>query len=259
MIEFGYDKQRVAQQFSRAAAHYAEHDLLQRLTGQALLAELPKQCQSLVDIGCGPASHSALLAQHTDYYLGLDLAPGMLTQAQLVQPDLQWVVADAEQLPLQANSIAVIFSNLALQWCNQLSLALQHCAAALKPQGQLLFSTVLSGSMEPLVGTMRQLDGQVHHNRLLSEQELAQQLAQVSDMRWQQRSQQFVIRYASLAEMLADLKGIGANYTAGGSRSYFGRSRWRALERLMDDQRDDDGLLAMNWSIALINGIKIEQ
>lgn len=256
MAEFAYDKLRVAQQFSRAAERYAEHDLLQRLTGQALLAELPAQYQSVVDIGCGPASHSESLAQRSDCYLGLDLAPGMLAQAQQVQPNLQWVLADAEQLPLQANSVAVIFSNLALQWCNHLSRALQQCADALQPQGQLVFSTVLSGSMEPLVGAMRQLDGQVHHNRLLTEQELAQQLARVPNVHWQQRRQQFAIRYTSLTEMVADLKGIGANYTAGGSRGYFGRSRWRALETLLDTQRDENGLLIMNWSIALICGKK---
>lgn len=257
MTQLAYDKQRVAQQFSRAAGSYAQHDQLQRLTGKALMASLPQHCDSLVDIGCGPASHSAELAQYTQTYLGIDLAAGMLAQAQHCQPQLQWLLADAEQLPLQHQSVAVIFANLALQWCNRLSASLQQCVSALQPRGQLLFSTVLAGSMEPLMSAMQQLDGQSHHNRLLTQQQLQQQLAEVEGITWRVEIQQYRISYPSLSDMLADIKGIGANYTADRSSGYFGKARWQALTRRMENYRDDRGLLQLNWNIALIYGQKI--
>ena len=57
--------------------------------------------------------------------------------------------------------------------------------------------------------------------------------------------------------MLADIKGIGANYTADRSSGYFGKARWQALTRRMENYRDDRGLLQLNWNIALIYGQKI--
>jgi malonyl-CoA O-methyltransferase len=256
MTDLAYDKQRVAQQFSRAARSYAEHDQLQRCCAQALLEYLPKHCESLVDIGCGPASHSALLAQCTDFYLGMDIAPGMLSQAQQCQPQLHWLLADVEQLPLRANSVEVIVANLALQWCNHLAASLRECARALQTNGQLLFSTVLAGSMQPLMRSMQQLDGQTHHNRFLTAQQLADQLAQVHGMHWQTQYQHFCVSYNSLTAMLADIKGIGANYTARVHSGYFGKARWQALETLMETHRTNQGVLDLHWDIALICGYK---
>lgn len=258
MTSLAYDKQRVAQQFSRAASRYTEHDQLQRWCAQALMALLPDQCDSLVDIGCGPASHSAELAQHTEFYLGMDIAPGMLAQAQLCQPQLNWLQADAEHLPLQHQSVAVIVANLALQWCNDLALSLQQCAKALKDHGQILFTTVLAGSMEPLMAAMQQLDGHAHHNRFFTEAQLAQQLAQVDGVHWRSELKRFCISYNSLYEMLADIKGIGANYTARSGQNYFGKARWQALEKHLEQYRNDSGMLELHWNIALICGRKIK-
>lgn len=258
MNNLAYNKQRVAQHFSRAAGSYAQHDQLQRLTAAALMAYLPGHCQSLVDIGCGPASHSAELAQHTDFYLGMDIAPGMLAQAQLCQPHLAWLQGDAEQLPLQQHSVAVIVANLALQWCNHLAATLQQCVRALQNDGRIVFTTVLAGSMEPLMGAMQRLDGGTHHNHFLTELQLADQLAQVDGIRWHTELHQFSLSYASLYDMLADIKGIGANYTARASSGYFGKARWQALEQLLEDHRNRRGMLQLNWNIALIYGHKIK-
>lgn len=257
MTNLAYNKQRVAQQFSRAASSYAQHDRLQRLSAEALLRYLPSYSASLLDIGCGPASHSGKLAQRTDLYIGMDIAPGMLAAAQQIHPQLQWLLADAEQLPLQSCSIATVTANLALQWCNHLPASLNECSRILQSGGHMLFSTVLAGSMEPLMGAMRQLDGQIHHNRFLTEQQLAQQLAKVDGMHWHTELRQFCLSYASLYTMLADIKGIGANYTARDTNGYFGKSRWQALERLLEAHRSEYGMLELNWNIALIYGRKI--
>ena len=258
MTHSHYDKQRVAQQFSRAASRYTQHAQLQRHCAELVKAYLPSHCDSLLDLGCGPASHSLELAQVTDFYLGMDIAEGMLKQAQQCQPQLHWLLADAEQLPLQANSISVIVANLALQWCNQLANTLQQCAHALQADGHLLFTTVLEGSMQPLMAAMHQLDGQLHHNQFLTEHQLTEQLAQVDQLSWHIELQRFCFDYDSLYEMLAEIKGIGANYTARTSSGYFGKGRWRALEQLMEKHRSDQGKLPLNWNIALIYGRKIK-
>jgi malonyl-CoA O-methyltransferase len=253
-----YDKQRVAQQFSRAAQCYTQHAHLQRQCAELIKAYLPNHCDSLLDVGCGPASHSLELAHRTDFYLGMDIAEGMVRQAQQCQPQLHWLLADAEQLPLQANSISVIVANLALQWCNHLANTLQQCAYALQADGQLLFTTVLEGSMQPLMASMHQLDGQPHHNQFLTVQQLTEQLGQVDQLSWHMELRQFGFDYDSLNTMLAAIKGIGANYTARTTSGYFGKTRWRALAQLMEKHRNEQGKLPLNWNIALIYGRKIK-
>jgi malonyl-CoA O-methyltransferase len=133
---------------------------------------------------------------------------------------------------------------------------LQQCADALQADGRLLFTTVLAGSMQPLMAVMHQLDGQLHHNQFLTEQQLTEQLAQVDQLSWHIQLQRFCFDYDSLYEMLAEIKGIGANYTARSSSGYFGKERWRVLEQLMEKHRGEQGKLPLNWNIALIYGRK---
>lgn len=49
--------------------------------------------------------------------------------------------ADIESLPLVNASVGLLWSNLAIQWCNDLDVALQEFHRVLQPEGSLMFST----------------------------------------------------------------------------------------------------------------------
>lgn len=250
-----YDKKRVARQFGRAAESYIAHDRLQREVAAVLMNKLLHQCGTLVDIGCGPAHHAGALQNYTDHYIGIDLATAMLEQAQRQQTAGYWVLADMEHLPLATASVHTLFSNLAMQWGNDLPGLLREWLRVLKPGGQLLASTVLPGSMWPLGKCFQALDGEPHHNQWPSYAALRQALAEL-DSGLTLTEQRFVLSYDTVLQMLRELKGIGANYTVRDSSGLYRRERFGQLEKAMESYRTAEGQLELHWNIGLISGFK---
>lgn len=251
-----YDKTRVARQFGRAAQSYTAHDRLQRQVAAVLMNRLVGQSGALVDIGCGPAHHAAALQNYTEHYVGVDLATAMLEQAQRQTRAGHWVLADMEQLPFATASVNTLFSNLAMQWGNDLPGLLREWLRVLKPGGQLLASTVLPGSMWPLGKCFEALDGEPHHNHWPSYRALREALTELNSG-LTLTEQIFVLSYDTVLQMLRELKGIGANYTVRGSHGLrYRRERFEQLETIMESYRTSAGKLELHWNIGLISGFK---
>ncbi|MGQ4275938.1 methyltransferase domain-containing protein [Pseudidiomarina sp. E22-M8] len=250
-----YDKKRVAKQFGRAAQSYVVHDRLQRQVAAVLMDSLIYRPGSLLDVGCGPAHHAEELHHYTEHYLGIDLAPAMLEQAQLQEIAGHWLLADMEQLPFASASITSIFSNLAMQWGNDLTGLLQEWSRVLKPGGQLLASTILPGSMWPLGQCFQAIDGEPHHNQWPSYEMIREALAELNS-ELTVTEQTFVLSYDNLLQMLRELKGIGANYTVRHASGLYPRERFARLEKTMENYRTSSGKLELHWNIGLISGFK---
>lgn len=163
-----YIKTHVAERFGRAADQYKCHSQVQDQAAELLLQWLPHDLTKVptlrcLDLGCGPGSQQGLLfeqlmwqerrQQHLEY-VGLDLSAAMVQAAQRNLAHLQVngsvVQGDGEALPLQRQSIDLIYSNMAMQWFNRPDLALAECARILTPSGYLLCSVVLPNSLAPL-------------------------------------------------------------------------------------------------------------
>ncbi len=250
-----YDKARVARQFSRAADSYVKHDYLQRRVAEVLIEQLKPSPGPLLDLGCGPAHHAPKLARCAEQYVGVDIASAMLTKAQQNYPAGAWLGADMELLPFANASFSTLYSNLAMQWGNNLSQLLREWVRVLRPGGQLLCSTVLAGSMWPLGECFAQLDGQPHHNRWHSANGIRHQLAQLPG-KFEVAERHFCIDYQTLRDMLGDLKGIGANYTVRDSQAGFSKTRLQRLTAAMENYRTGSGKLELHWNIGLITGRK---
>ncbi|MCH8500302.1 MAG: malonyl-ACP O-methyltransferase BioC [Aliidiomarina sp.] len=165
------NKTAVANRFSRAAARYQNHCQVQDQVAERLLTLAARhgtlqQPLRLLDLGCGPGSQQHRLHEHfgfgpTSHYIGVDIAAAMLDVAQqrienIAPPcSRDFICADAEQLPLAAAQVDVIYSNMALQWCQNPDAVLRECARVLSPNGYALVSVVLPQSLQPL----RQLMG----------------------------------------------------------------------------------------------------
>ncbi|RUO70425.1 methyltransferase domain-containing protein [Pseudidiomarina salinarum] len=247
-----YDKTRVARQFSKAAVSYSQHDYLQRLCGEQLLQRLPEHSEVLVDLGCGPASMTSALQSQCGYYLGLDIAAGMLQQAQS-QCNAAFAGADMDLLPLQADSVDTVFSNLTLQWSNDLHATLSGVLKTLKPGGSMVFSTILAGSMTPLTRIFAEVDSHPHSNTFLSADVIRNVLTKLPEASWDLTELPLRVSYSSLRDMLRDLKGIGANYTARDPQGLFTRRRFALWEAATEKYREADGKLYLYWHIGLIS------
>ncbi|EKE86972.1 biotin synthesis protein [Idiomarina xiamenensis 10-D-4] len=248
-----YDKELVARHFSRAANHYHQHDALQQYCATQLLAALPDQqpdqkpdqqpaqhSELVVDVGCGPASQYQQLARHGRRYIGVDIAAGMLHQAQqryptAEQPWRRWLQADAEQLPLADDSVELVVANLSLQWCNDMTSAVAECVRVLKPGATALIALVLDGSLVELRQAWQGIDQQPHQNRFVSAAKVEQLLQQLQrhypQLRWQGQQQRYCQQFSQVRQLLMSIKGVGASYTAGRQSGLLTPRRLRELEQ----------------------------
>ena len=250
------DKRQVAASFSRAAASYDSVAELQRAVGAELLARLPGDLvpDRWVDLGSGTGHFSRALAARLPQASGtaVDIAEGMLRHARPLGGASRFVCGDAERLPLATASHDLIFSSLALQWCERPAQAFAELNRVLKPGGQVFFSTLLSGSLWQLREAWRAVDGRDHVNRFLTLPQLQQaardggfEAPVLCPLTWS-------LAYPALSGLLRDLKGIGASQVNDERSAGLGhRQRLVRLGEAYERHRQPDGLLAASYEVCL--------
>lgn len=222
-------KQAIARTFGRAAAEYDRHAAFQRASGDELAALLgPLQGQSLLDAGCGTGWFSRFWQQSGNRVIALDLSHAMLAEARRRGAASAYLAGDIERLPLADKRVDICFSNLAVQWCDDLSRALGEFYRVTRPGGMIAFSTLAEGSLAELTRAWRQVDGEIHANRFLSSAAIALAL---KPYRHRLYPVPHRLYYPRLAPLLQDIKGVGAGYLRDGrAPGLSGSQRIRRLE-----------------------------
>lgn len=258
------DKKRVAESFSRAATSYDSVARLQRQVGQQLLDQLPtsEEPGSVVDLGCGTGHFTVQLAQRfaSAALKGVDLAQGMLDFAREQHGDCAiWVCDDAEDLSLQDNSVDLIFSNLALQWCERLPKLASELARVLKPGGRIAFTSLGPSTLYELRRSWSAVDDYIHVNRFLAPEQWRESFTAAGFHFDCFTVESEVLRYRDLRHLTAELKGLGAHNTnRGRNPGMTGREHIRGLMAAYEQFRDSDGELPATWEViygvATLNG-----
>jgi malonyl-CoA O-methyltransferase len=190
MNEFLIDKHEVARAFSRAARSYDAAAVLQREVCGRMLERLDYirlHPEKVLDAGCGTGWGTRQLAQRypAAQVIGLDIAPGMLEVARdqsgwwrkLFSGNQQSLLcADIEILPLAAGSVEMTWSNLTLQWCNDLPATFRELHRVLKTEGLLMFSTFGPDTLKELRAAFHNVDGYNHVNRFADMHDLGDML-----------------------------------------------------------------------------------
>ncbi|WP_339489508.1 malonyl-ACP O-methyltransferase BioC [Pseudomonas sp. EL_65y_Pfl2_R95] len=243
------DKRQVAASFSRAAASYDGVAALQRTVGHQLLQCIPAtaSAQRWLDLGCGTGYFSrALAGRFTETQgIALDIAEGMLQHARPQGGAEQFIAGDAERLPLRAESCDLIFSSLALQWCESFSSVLAEAQRVLRPGGVLAFSSLCVGTLQELRDSWRAVDGFVHVNRFrhFSDYQALCAASGLQVVSLETRPE--VLYYPDLRSLTHELKALGAhNLNAGRPNGLTGRARMRALVEAYEHERQAQGLPA---------------
>jgi len=157
-----FDRRHVRRAFSRAAMSYDAAARLQRDVQEHLLESLDyleqRVPQVVLDVGSGPG-HAATAMQRRwpkAQVLALDLALPMLAASRQrgrwhpLRRRVQPVCADARALPLAEGSVDVLFSNLCLQWIEDLPAVFAGFRRVLRPGGLLLVSTFGPDTLQEL-------------------------------------------------------------------------------------------------------------
>jgi malonyl-CoA O-methyltransferase len=243
------DKRQVAASFSRAAASYDSVAELQRDVGSQLLSRLPEGFapQRWLDLGCGTGHFSRALGQRfsASHGVALDIAEGMLEHARPLGGATHFIAGDAERLPLQDSTCDLIFSSLAVQWCEDFTAVLDEAHRVLKPGGIFAFASLCVGTLFELRDSWRQVDGMVHVNRF-REFAVYQQLCACSGLEARSlQTRPHVLHYPDVRSLTHELKALGAhNLNPGRPGGLTGRKRVLGLIEAYEQFRQTEGLPA---------------
>lgn len=269
------DKQRVAKSFSRAAKSYDSVARLQRQVGQHLLNSLSDDLFSnnlstnnvcpkkILDLGCGTGYFTEPLANKysNSELIGLDLAQGMLVQAIQAHAILtsanteknfsaSWLCGDAENLPLADNSVDLIFSNLAFQWCEKLPVLAAEISRVLKPGGTLAFTSLGSKTLCELRESWAEVDDYVHVNHFIPADNWQQDFSQAGLDIEHFDVDHCQLDYRDLRHLTDELKGLGAhNVNSGQNRGLTGPEQLRTLIQAYEKYRNTKGQLPATWEV----------
>lgn len=265
MQQDGYfiDKVRVRQSFHRAARQYDAAAILQRQVREEMLSRLDVvklQPAAILDAGCGTGHGLQALLQRFRQARGvaLDLAEGMLARTQALFPRYRfwqvqphYVCADIEAMPLATASVDLVWSNLAIQWCNDLDAALQECRRVLRPDGLLMFATLGPDTLKEL----RAAGGQqhTHVSRFIDMHDIGDALTRAGFSAPVLDVMHYTLTYDTVESVMRDLKAIGAhNATAGRARGLLGRGFLQQLRQGYEAFRRD-GKLPATYEVVFVH------
>lgn len=253
------DKRLMRRAFEHAAHSYDQAAVLQREVNQRMLERLDwikLDPHWVLDAGAGTGVGARALA--TRYprarVLGLDIAETMLQVARAAGPwwkrsmpflsgNLpQYVGGDLSRLPLKTSSVNLLWSNLALQWCDDLQATFSEFQRVLAPGGLLMFSTFGPDTLRELRLAFSGIDGHTHVNRFVDMHDIGDQLLYAGFSTPVMDMEMLTLTYPDVMALLRELKAIGAhNVTSGRGHGLMGKRKWNAMlqqyERLRQEGR----------------------
>jgi malonyl-CoA O-methyltransferase len=256
-------KQQVACQFSRAARTYDQAARIQHFSALELAQQLQllqgannnSMSGSWLDLGCGTGfAVPSLIQQGAEQVIGADIAQGMcaLSNNKLSQLAFNSVACDAENLPFTSASFDGIYSNLMIQWSEDLASLFYEAKRVLKPGALFAFSTLGPNTMHELKAAWQKVDPYVHVNQFLDKSSLIKQCEAFFTLE-SIHQQKVVQQHAGLSPLLKELKAIGAtNVNPGRRPGLGGRQRLKQLEAAYQELTGDSLALTYDliWIIA---------
>lgn len=225
------DKQRIAQTFGKAAIHYDNHANIQRYSGNKLMDLARHDSGNIVlDAGCGTGYFSQKWKQQGRFVIALDLSHSMLQMAKQQQRADGYLQSDIEHCAITPHSVDIVFSNLAMQWCDDLSAAINTLMKTVNKKGALYFSTLATLTLQEVREAWQLIDTYPHVNPFLSPPEIEKACV---GFQCQFSTEIVTEHYDSLPALFASLKGVGANFVQGDrQKGLMTRQKLRELDKV---------------------------
>ena len=263
--DFQLDLRLVRRRAGRAAATYAEVDALAREVSRRMgerLDYIRITPTRILDLGCGlGADLPAFAARYPDVpRVAIDAAWPMLAGARNTHSpqkgffqrllgarpqahDPAFLCADATALPLARGSASLVWSNLMLQWLHDPLPALKEMHRVLEVGGMLMFSTLGPDTLRQLRSALPGPDGERLH-RFIDMHDLGDALVQAGFSDPVMDMEMLTVTYASLDDLLRDLRQSGSACAAAGRpRGLTGKRHWANLRAACEALRQDGRLL----------------
>ena len=243
--DYTIDKRSVRAAFERAATGYDRAAILQREVCDRMLSRLD-YIKYMPDVvldagsGTGYGTRKLLMRYPAARMLAVDIAQAMHLQA---RPPVSWwrqlsarknqtsyVAGDIEQMPFKDSCTGLVWSNLTLQWCNDIKQTFSEVHRVLQTGGLFMFSTFGPDTLKELRHAFGEVDRYSHVNRFVDMHDVGDILVHcgfatpVMDMEY------ITLTYDDPISVMRDLKALGArNATGGRRRGLSGKTSWQAV------------------------------
>jgi len=246
--DFRLDRAEVRASFDRASTGYDAAAVLQANVNDELIDRVgffKLEPRVVLDLGSGTGRGARALRNRYPNALivALDIAPGMLRNAR--SGHVAALCADALRIPLANGSVDLIFSNLMLQWCDDLDAALVEVRRVLTSTGLFAFSTFGPDTLHELRAAWAAADDYNHVNRFIDMHDVGDAVMRAGLAEPVLDVERMQLTYSDTTALMRDLKAIGAhNVTAGRPRGLTGRSSFETMRAVYETFRKDGRLPA---------------
>lgn len=236
--------------FDRAAPGYNTYAVVQQEIGERLFERLEfirLQPESTLDLGTGTGFLLPKLRARFPQaaITAIDVSKQSLAQAKQSYDDLDidFVQADANDLPFDANTFDVVISNLMLPWTPDMMATFASCLRVLKKGGLFIFTTVGIDTLKELRQAFSQVDARDHVNVFYDMHDIGDAMLQtgfadpVADMEY------LTVTYKNLSRLFEDLKKTGSHVLPPPSATgLYPPSKWKKMCQAYETMKNSDGL-----------------
>jgi SAM-dependent methyltransferase len=118
------------------------HDSYWRFHRDRFIELIPAPGRLTLDIGCGEGRLSRDLAALGHTVVGIDSSPKVVAAARELSPELEFVEADAADLPIESESADLAVAFMSLMDIDDMAGAVREAARVLEPGGSFLAAVV---------------------------------------------------------------------------------------------------------------------
>ena len=238
--------------FEKAAFKYDKYSILQRTIAERLdesLGQIKINPITILDLGSGTGHGSQILHKRfrNSHIYQIDLSENMLKVSKKKSPFFfskdHFVCADINKLPFKENYFDLIFSSLALQWCNNLDTVFREVKNLLKNDGVFLFSSFGPDSLKELRDCWSSVDDYVHINAFVDMHDIADALMRVGLASPVLNMEEIILTYHECRQLMKELKYIGAhNINNGRRKTLTGKKRLNKVFKCYESYRTNNVL-----------------
>lgn len=242
------DKNQISAAFNRAALNYDHIAHFQQETCDMLAHFMSTSFLSIgtprtvLDGGCGTGYGATLIQKKWPLarIVGCDLSVKMLNQAQ--KKKIRTVCADLEALPFPDQSFELVWSNLALQWC-QTPAVYFELSRVLTKYGGLFFTTLAPGTLAELDLAFSGVDEYRHIRSFFTMDETAKALFDAGFQFIDLYEESHTLYFPDLRTLITSVRGVGANQVGSQRRSsLMGKNAWNLVQKRYEELRTEKGL-----------------
>jgi malonyl-CoA O-methyltransferase len=233
------DKLSIKNSFDRVYRSYDRAAVLQNEVLSRLLQRLEyirHQPGAVIDIGCGTGKGIAGLQKRypRSKIIGLDLAFSMLQESKKKYGFLRrkrMVNSDMEKMPFADGSFDLLFSNLALDWVNDIGATFKEFCRIGRPGSLLMFATFGPGTLDELRESWSRIDQHPHVHQFIDMHDIGDVMMASGFQQPVVDAEVIRLEYKAFQQLFDDLKNTGAvNADIGRSRGLMTPAKLRRLE-----------------------------